>query len=205
MTKIAELASRRHEMFPRAVAPVMPEVGSFYGDAIRELAGGVSVITVGTAPQRTGFTASSVVSVSVDPPRLLVSGNRDTSWVSKLNRCRCFGVNMLAAHHTQMAVRFSGRRVNGEARFAGECWHPMETGASLLCDALAAFDCELEEVIERHSHAIAIGRVVAARRRCVGDGLVYWRGGYHDLRDGREESGQNAWEPILRSRNVGCG
>ena len=112
---------------------------------------------------------------------------------------------MLAAHHTQVAVSFSRRGVIGEARFAGECWHPMETGVSLLCDALAALDCELEEVIERHCHAIVIGRVIAARRRCVGAGLVFWRGGYHDLRHDGEESGQSAWEPIISSRNVGCG
>jgi len=204
MSKITEMTSR-HEMLPGAAARVMPGVGSFYGDAIRELAGGVSVITVGTSPRRTGFTASFVVSTSVDPPRLLVSGNRASSWVLELNRCRCFGVNMLAAHHTRIAARFSLRGANGEARFAGECWHPIKTGASLLCDALAAFDCELEEIIERHSHAIVIGRVIAARRRCVGDALVYWRGEYHDLRDGGEESQQSAWEPILRSGNVGCG
>jgi flavin reductase (DIM6/NTAB) family NADH-FMN oxidoreductase RutF len=81
----------------------------------------------------------------------------------------------------------------------------MVTGAPLLCDALAAFDCELEEVIERHSHAIVIGRVVAARRCGIGDTLVYWRGDYHDLHHRSHKNGPSEWEPILGARNIGCG
>jgi flavin reductase (DIM6/NTAB) family NADH-FMN oxidoreductase RutF len=34
-------------------------------------------------------------------------------------------------------------------------------GRSLLADALAAIDCELDEAIKCHSHAIVIGRVKA--------------------------------------------
>ena len=177
-----------------------------YRDAMRQLAGGVSVITVGAAPQRTGFTATSVASLSVEPPRLIVSVNRASSTYAELERCRSFGVNILASHHIDVAARFSGRHgAKGEARFAGECWHTMVTGASLLCDALAAFDCELEEMIERHSHAIVIGRVVATRQRDVGDSLVHWRGDFHALPKVDGESPLIQWEPILKSRNVGCG
>jgi len=48
----------------------------------------------------------------------------------------------------------------------------------VLTTSLAVLDCRVEEVIERHSHAIVIGRVVAERVRDHGAGLVYWRGDY---------------------------
>src|SRR5262249_12061820 len=119
---------------------------------------------------------------------------------------RYFGVSVLAAHHEAVASRFGGLGgLKGEARFGGECWHTLATGASLLCDALAVIDCELEELIERHSHAIAIGRVVAMQGRGVGDALLYWRGGYHGLAPANHEQAAVQWAPILRSRNVGCG
>ena len=52
------------------------------------------------------------------------------------------------------------------------------SGAPLLRDSLAAFDCEVEDVIERHTHAIVIGRVRRVASRQQGGALVYWRGAY---------------------------
>jgi flavin reductase (DIM6/NTAB) family NADH-FMN oxidoreductase RutF len=157
----------------RAAVRTLVTTSDVYRDAMRELVGGVSVITAGTAPRRAGFTATSVASLSVDPPRLIVCANRVSSTFPEIERCRSFGVNILAWHHRELAARFSGRGgLKGEARFAGECWHQMATGASLLCDALVALDCELEELIERHLHAIVIGRVVATRR---GRWVTRWR------------------------------
>lgn len=60
-------------------------------------------------------------------------------------------------------------------------------------------------MIERYSHAIIIGRVVGVRRRDIGETLVYWRGEYHDLRTAGDTHAASQWEPIVGSRNVGCG
>ena len=50
---------------------------------------------------------------------------------------------------------------------------------SLLTDALAAIDCEVEELIERHSHAIVIGRVLEVRVSPQRKGaLAYWQRQY---------------------------
>ena len=48
----------------------------------------------------------------------------------------------------------------------------------LLVGALAAIDCEVEDIVERHSHAIVIGRVldVAVSPRTAA--LAYWQGRY---------------------------
>jgi flavin reductase (DIM6/NTAB) family NADH-FMN oxidoreductase RutF len=52
------------------------------------------------------------------------------------------------------------------------------TGVPLLVGALAAFDCEVEDVIERHSHAIVIGRVVHVDAGPPAAALAYWQGAY---------------------------
>lgn len=166
--------------------------------AMRQLVGGVSVLTVGQAPHRTGCTVTSVVSLSVDPPRILVCINRQASAFDAVMRCRAFAVNVLATHHRQLAERFGGRgEAAGEGRFAGACWHKMETGSSILCDALAAVDCEVEEVIERGSHAIVIGNVVAARGGDLGDALVYWRGRYDHQCLQQNQPSNSEWGAIL--------
>jgi flavin reductase (DIM6/NTAB) family NADH-FMN oxidoreductase RutF len=190
---------------PRQAALPEPASASFR-TAMRQLAGGVSIVTTGAAPARTGFTATSVSSLSIDPPSLIVAIDRSSSAYAEIGRCGFFGVSMLAAHHEALAARFGGHGgLEGDARFSEQCWHTLATGASLLCDALAAVDCALDELIERHSHAIAIGRVVSAQARGIGDTLLYWRGDYHCLPQASDEQDAAQWEPILRSRTKGCG
>ena len=50
--------------------------GDFRG-AMRQLTGGVSVITAGRGKDISGMTVTSVSSLSVDPPTLIVSINRE--------------------------------------------------------------------------------------------------------------------------------
>ena len=150
--------------------------------AMRQLASGVSIVTTGDDTERNGFTATSVTSLSVDPPRVLFCAIRTSTSLPLLLRCRCFAVNILGAQHRALADCFAGRSgAQGERRFEGACWRTLTTGAAILCDALAAVDCELEEVIERHSHVIVIGRAVGVHVAENVDGLVYWRGAYDRL------------------------
>ncbi|MFD1807888.1 flavin reductase family protein [Gemmobacter lanyuensis] len=51
----------------------------------------------------------------------------------------------------------------GAARYEGAEWETAVTGARLLKGAPAAFDCEVEEMIDRATHSILIGRVRAIR------------------------------------------
>ncbi len=150
--------------------------------AMRELAGGVAVITVGEGKDRTGLTATSVSSFSAEPPRLLLCINQSSSSWPALKQYGRFGVNLLAQEQDAVADRFAGRGgIKGEARYEGAGWQTLATGAQLLDGALAAIDCEVEEAIIRHSHAIVIGAVKAIRLRSEASPLLYWRGGYQRL------------------------
>jgi flavin reductase (DIM6/NTAB) family NADH-FMN oxidoreductase RutF len=147
--------------------------------AMRRLAGGVSVITVGQGNDITGMTVTSVSSLSVDPPTLVVSINRESSSWPLLKRHGCFGVNILTADQLDIAERFSGKGgLKGAARFAGAQWITLASGVPLLAGALSAIDCEVEEIVERHSHAIVIGRVLDMRLASRNSALAYWQGQY---------------------------
>jgi len=147
--------------------------------AMRTLAGGVSVITVGRGSDISGMTVTSVSSLSVDPPTLIVSVNRQSSSWPLLTRYGAFGVNILTAEQLDVAERFSGKDgLKGAARFAGAQWVTRATGVPLLVGGLAAIDCEVEEIIERHSHAIVIGRVKDVLTAAPTSALTYWHGQY---------------------------
>ena len=150
-------------------------------DAMRQVAGGVSVITAGVGEERTGLTATSAVSLSIAPPTMIVCVNREASAMPILRLRRHFCVNVLSSRRRDVADRFAGRGgVNGEARYVGANWITLATGALALEDALAAIDCEIEEFIERHSHVILIGAVRAVVVR-PGRPLIYSQGDYGGL------------------------
>lgn len=169
--------------------------------AMRHLTGGVSVITAGRGGEISGMTVSSVSSLSVDPPSLIVSINRNASSWPLIARHRTFGVNILTADQVEIAERFTGKGgLKGAARFAGAEWTTRASGVPLLVGALAALDCEVEEIIERHSHAIVIGRVldvVSSQRTAA---LAYWHGEYVAI--DREEDAARLAEVSLPSRHV---
>jgi len=150
-------------------------------DAMRLAAGGVAVLTAGEGDERAGMTVTSAASLSVDPPAMIVCVNRDASALPVISRRRHFCVNLLAADQEGVADRFAGRGgVNGAARYQGSRWRRLATGALALEGALASIDCQLEELIERHSHVIVIGAVRAIATR-PGEPLVYNQGVYRGL------------------------
>ena len=147
--------------------------------AMRHLTGGVSVITAGRGRDISGMTVTSVASLSVDPPSLIVSINRAASSWPLLKRYGVFGVNMLAADQVEIAERFTGKGgLKGVERLAGAEWTTRATGVPLLVGALTAIDCEVEEIFERHSHAIVIGRVLDLQISSRTAALAYWQGQY---------------------------
>ncbi len=150
-----------------------------FRSAMRHLAGGVSVITVGRAKDITGMTVTSVSSLSVEPPTLIVSINRESSSWPLLKRYGFFGVNILTADQLDIAERFTGKDgLKGADRFAGAEWVTRASGVPLLVDALAAIDCEVEHIVERYSHAIVIGRVLDMQISSRTAALAYWQGQY---------------------------
>lgn len=157
---------------------LLPVEATNLKQAMRGLAGGVTVITAGRGDDRTGATVTSATSLSVAPPTMIVNINLTSSTWPVIRRHGHFCVNVLGQHHHAIADRFAGRGgVKGAERYAGAEWTTLATGASALVGALAVVDCELEEAIERHSHAILLGRV---REIVIGDGpsLVYANGRY---------------------------
>ena len=159
---------------------IYPEVTSGdFRSAMRQLTGGVSVVTAGRGRDISGMTVTSVSSLSVDPPALIVSINREASSWPLVKRYGFFGVNILTSDQIDIADRFTGKGgLKGADRFAGARWMTRASGVPLLVDALAAIDCEVEDVVERHSHAIVIGRVLDVAVSARTAALAYWQGRY---------------------------
>jgi flavin reductase (DIM6/NTAB) family NADH-FMN oxidoreductase RutF len=180
MTVLAAIDAFRRP-FPGGPALVEADVDAFRA-AMRHLASGICLVTHCVGGVRAGMTATAVASLSLDPPTLIVCVSRAASTYAALARGVAFGVSVLGADHREFAERFAGRTgEEGAERFREGRWLVPPSGAPLLWDALAAFECEVEEIVERNTHAIVIGRVKHAAAASGGGALVYWRGGYDQL------------------------
>jgi flavin reductase (DIM6/NTAB) family NADH-FMN oxidoreductase RutF len=163
----------------RSVSIESEVTSSDFRHAMRQLTGGVSVITAGRGRDISGMTVTSVSSLSVEPPALIVSINRESSSWPLVKRYGFFGVNILTSDQIDIAERFTGKGgLKGADRFAGARWTTRASGVPLLVGALAAIDCEVEDIVERHSHAIVIGRVLDVAVSARTAALAYWQGRY---------------------------
>lgn len=152
--------------------------------AMRAIVGNCAILTVGEGAEANGLVVTSAVSLSAEPPMLLVCINRSSSAHPLLTRYPFFGLSSLGATQQAVAERFSGRTgAQGAARYDGAEWETAVTGAKLLKGAPAAFDCEVEDMIDKATHTIVVGHVRATRITPGAGALTYWHGGYRPVED----------------------
>lgn len=157
------------------------EIEHQFRSLMRRLAGGVSIITAGRGDDVTGMTVTSLTSLSASPPRVLVSIGRQASSFALIERYRLFGINILGADQRQLAQRFSDGKLKGKQRFEGTSWIPGSSGVPLLGKSLAVVECQVEEIIERYSHGIIVGRLLSMELSHRLSGLAYWNGQYVEI------------------------
>lgn len=151
-----------------------------YRAAMRRLPSGVSVITTMAGADPAGMTATSVSSLSADPPSLLVCINQSGSMHAALQDASHFAVNVLARDHAEVAQRFADPAMR-EERFSGDQWLEDESGVPYLGEAQASFVCRLVERVQFATHTICIGEVERVRCTDIDSPLIYFNGAYRNL------------------------
>lgn len=155
-----------------------------FRQGMSRLGAAVNIITSDGPEGRHGMTASAVCSITDAPPTLLVCVNRDNRSHDVFNGNGNLCVNVLAGRHTQLSDAFAGR---GDAdRFAIGEWVKLATGAPVLADAVAAFDCRIIERRAIGSHSVFYARVQSV---LLADGpaetLIWFDRRYHPMVAGR--------------------
>jgi flavin reductase (DIM6/NTAB) family NADH-FMN oxidoreductase RutF len=130
----------------------------------RRLTCGVYVVGVAHAGRRRAFTAAWVTQVSFDPLLLALSINPEHASYPLLVASGAFAVSVLRQGQLELARHFGTRSGRDEDKLAGVAWSPARrSGAPVLDDALAYFDCELTDAMRVGDRELVIGRVVDGR------------------------------------------
>lgn len=140
--------------------------------AMRSLAGAVNIVTTTHAGHRHGLTATAVCSATAEPPTVLVCLNRHAATHGALAKSGVFCVNVLRAEDSELSNAFSGAQ-SGEGRFRSRDWTRLATGAPVLVDALAAFDCRVAKSLAHGTHTVFLGEVERILLGRKGEPLLY--------------------------------
>ena len=129
----------------------------------RRLSVGVYVIGVTDGERRSAFTAAWVTQVSFDPLLLAVSVNPQNASYAILRAGGAFTVNVLERGQLELAQRFGTTSSREHDKLVDVAWHPAGNGAPVLDDALAYFECKLQDRHSAGDHELVVGRVVGGR------------------------------------------
>jgi len=150
-----------------------------FRDAMRHVAATVYAVTTGHGGERFGIIATSVNSLSFDPPSLLVCINRAASLHDPIATADRFCVNVLGVGHRAIADCFL-RRGTSEERFSVGEWIE-EEGVPVLADAQSSLICKVALRQEFGTHTIFVGEVIAVRHRTNAKPLTYYDRRYIDI------------------------
>ncbi|MEU7601667.1 flavin reductase family protein [Streptomyces sp. NPDC041003] len=147
----------------------------------RQHAAGVAVITAQDGARPVGFTATSLNSVSADPPLLSFTiGTGASSWPG-VRDSEYLGVHILGEHQRELAGLFAR---SGADRFGpGTGWNPGPHGVPVLDGVLAWLVCRVVARVPAGEHRVIIAEAVAGDPAGEGRPLLYHQGRFNALRD----------------------
>ena len=178
---------------PEAAGTAAVDAATFR-HVVGHLPSGVTLVTTRTPQGWFGMTASSVTSLSLDPPMMLACLNRSTTTCAEVARAGAFGINVLGQGQGWLAQQFASP---SRDKFAGVRVEEGTLGVPLLADALARIECEVVEEVPAATHTVFFGRVVRAEA-AVGAPLTYFRGGFGRFEFARDdEVYQRARQQVL--------
>lgn len=160
--------------------------------AMSRLAAGVVLVTAhepaldpeGPQGEDVGMTATAFLSVSLDPPLVLVSLREGSRMDDLLAEQPLWAVSVLAESQRHIAGRFAMKgRISDRLLFEDIAHsHGEVSGAPLVGGALATLECRTEQRVPAGDHTLVIGRVLKAGvPSAEGGPLMYFRGRYRHL------------------------
>jgi flavin reductase (DIM6/NTAB) family NADH-FMN oxidoreductase RutF len=147
--------------------------------ALGTFATGITVVTsVAEDGELLGFTANSFNSVSMNPPLVLFSLNRNAYSLRAFEAAGVFAINVLSQDQEKTSVAFARALASKWDGVAYETWG---TGCPILSGALANFECETVSMHDGGDHVIFVGRVLRLQASEDGKPLIYFRGCYRQI------------------------
>ena len=151
-----------------------------FRNTLARFATGVTVVTAVENGKTHGMTANAFVSVSLDPPLVLVSLDNRSHMHHVLPVARRYGISVLAEDQRALSDHFAGRSTeHNQVRFINRI------GTPLLDGAVAYFAVKVADVHPAGDHTLYLGLVEYFESR-DDKPLLFYAGKYQQLLGQRE-------------------
>lgn len=164
-------------------APATDVSAEAFRSAMARLAGAVTLVTTRHEGTDVGMTATAFLSVSAEPPLVLVSVGRPTRMHRLLRITSSWGVSLLGRHQKDIAGTFArpsaeddGTRFDRVPLVRGP-----NTGVALVDGALARFECRTSRMMDAGDHILVVGAVLDVELAADGEPLLYFEREYRTL------------------------
>lgn len=151
-----------------------------FREVMSHMAETVTVVTAAHDGQRLGRTATAVLSLSPNPPSVLVSIDLASRLADLIVKSRGFSLAVLANDQADIGDAFAGKHGDMD-RFVFGVWGHWRSGNPQLYGATAIIDCEVIGSIETQTNLLLAGGIIQAETAAGKDPLVWHRRGYRGL------------------------
>lgn len=156
-------------------------LGEPFRAAMRRLAAGTCAVTVRHENGLLGLTATSVTSLSIAPPSLLVSIRTQSFVLQALRREKAFSIHILGEDQAREANALAGR-LGSEPRAGLVAWCHHGSDPPRLAGATGHIDCTVAKFLPVFSHVVVVGVVATIELSANDRPLVYFDGAFHSLK-----------------------
>ena len=141
-----------------------------------------SVTVVAGQPELTGEHAAMIVGsfvfISLDPCLVgFFVGHESSTW-PQLNKATVLGISTLGSGQADFCRKLGKKEAD---RFADQFWTQGAYGAPLVTGAVAAMECQIENVTPIGDHAFVLARVLGLSIGTHTDPLVFQNHGFSGL------------------------
>jgi flavin reductase (DIM6/NTAB) family NADH-FMN oxidoreductase RutF len=143
-----------------------------FRQTLGRFASGVTVVTMLENNETHGITVSAFLSVSLEPPLVLISIDKKAQSHSRMLTAERYGVSILGEGQQRMSNHFANRDKDAVPEFEHLNDFPV------LKDALAQLVCKTVKHVDAGDHTLFIGEIEALQWQEDGKPLVYFQGGY---------------------------
>ena len=152
-----------------------------FRSALGHFATGVCLVTaVDKAGKPQTVTVNSFSSVSLEPPLVLWSVQKDSDVYDLFCAAEAFAIGVLTRDQESHSSYYAQKDCH---LLADEHFLPGDNGAPLIRDALVNFECTLQEAIDGGDHTILLGRVTRlVPGKADAAPLVFYAGEYRSLK-----------------------
>ena len=150
-----------------------------FRQALGKFPTGVTIITTQTAEGKpAGMTASSFNSVSLNPPLILWSVDKQSESAALMTGAEYFAVNVLSESQMALSNQFASPL---EDRFAGVDFSTGQFGSPLLAGSAAQLECKTWQVYDGGDHHIIVGEVLNFSTQATAEGSLVFAGGSYAI------------------------